>query len=224
VNIRTPSVIESIGSGALVVSCQPVIGGPLDTDDIVVAMARAAEIGGAKAVRIEGVARVHKVKQAAKIPVIGIVKRSDQPLVYITPLLEDMRALANAGADIVAFDATHRPRSVSVADLVTFGKSLGLTLMADCSSMKEAEAAFKLGCEIIGSTLSGYVGGPVPEYPDFELIAQMAQRGMRVMAEGRIHTPELARQALECGAWAVTVGTALTRLEVTTSWFSKAMS
>jgi N-acylglucosamine-6-phosphate 2-epimerase len=191
---------------------------------MVVAMAKAAEIGGARALRIEGVARVHKVKGAVNIPVIGIVKRLDQPLVYITPFLEDMRALANAGADIVAFDATHRPRNVSVADLVTFGKYLGLTLMADCSSIKEAEAAFSLGCEIIGSTLSGYVGGPIPEYPDFEFIKQMAQGGMRVMAEGRIHTPELARQALECGAWAVTVGTSLTRLEVMTSWFSKAMS
>jgi putative N-acetylmannosamine-6-phosphate epimerase len=190
---------------------------------MVVAMAKAAEIGGAKALRIEGVTRVSKVKQAVKIPVIGIVKRSDQPLVYITPFLEDMQVLADAGADIVAFDATDRPRVVSVDELITFGKSLGLTLMADCSSIEEAEAAAQLGCDIMGSTLSGYVGGPIPEHPDFEFIKQMAQRNMRVMAEGRIHTPQQAKQALECGAWAVTVGTALTRLEVTTSWFSKVM-
>jgi N-acylglucosamine-6-phosphate 2-epimerase len=215
-------VIEQIGDRALVVSCQPVVGGPLDRDDIVVAMAKAAEIGGAKALRIEGVQRIEKVKQAVKIPVIGIVKRADQPLVYITPFLEDMQALAKAGADIVAFDATCRPRPVSVADLIAYGKSLGLTLMSDCSNLREAETAASLGCDIMGSTLSGYVGGPIPEEPDFELIKQMAKSGMRVMAEGRINRPEQARQALECGAWAVTVGTALTRLEVMTSWFNQA--
>ncbi len=217
------NVIEQIGDRALVVSCQPVTGGPLDHDDMVVAMARAAEIGGARALRIEGVQRVAKVKQAVKIPVIGIVKRSEQPLVYITPFLEDMQALAKAGADIVAFDATHRSRLVSVSELISYGKSLGLTLMSDCSNLKEAEMAASLGCDIMGSTLSGYVGGPIPEEPDFELIKQMAKSGMRVMAEGRIYRPEQARRALDIGAWAVTVGTALTRLEVTTTWFSQAV-
>jgi N-acylglucosamine-6-phosphate 2-epimerase len=216
-------VIEQIGDRALVVSCQPVVGGPLDHDDIVVAMAKAAEIGGAKALRIEGIERVRKVKKAVKIPVIGIVKRAEQPLVYITPFLEDMQVLAKAGADIVAFDATDRPRQVSVAELIAYGKSLGLTLMSDCSNLKEAEVAAGLGCDIMGSTLSGYVGGPIPEEPDFKLIKQMAKSGMRVMAEGRIYHPEQAKQVLDMGAWAVTVGTALTRLEITTSWFSQAI-
>jgi N-acylglucosamine-6-phosphate 2-epimerase len=216
-------VIEQIGDRALVVSCQPIVGGPLDHDDIVVAMAKAAEIGGAKALRIEGVERVARVKGAVNIPVIGIVKRADQPLIYITPFLEDIQALAKAGADIVAFDATDRPRPVSIADLMAYGKSLGLTLMSDCSNLKEAETAASLGCDIMGSTLSGYVGGLIPEEPDFEFIKQMAKSGMRVMAEGRINRPEQARQALECGAWAVTVGTALTRLEVMTGWFNQIM-
>ncbi len=216
------TIIEQIGDRALVVSCQPVTGGPLDHDDMVVAMARAAEVGGARALRIEGVRRVAKVKGAVKIPVIGIVKRADQPLVYITPFLEDIQALAKAGADIVAFDATDRPRLVSVSELIRYGKSLGLTLMSDCSNLKEAEMAANLDCDIMGSTLSGYVGGPIPQEPDFELIMQMAKSGMRVMAEGRIYRPEQVKQALDMGAWAVTVGTALTRLEVMTAWFSRA--
>jgi putative N-acetylmannosamine-6-phosphate epimerase len=216
------NVLEQIGDRALVVSCQPVVGGPLDHDDMVVAMARAAEIGGARALRIEGIRRVAKVRQAVKIPVIGIVKRADQPRVYITPFPEDMQALAEAGADIVAFDATDRVRQVSVAELIAYGKSIGLTLMSDCSNLKEAQTAARLGCDIMGSTLSGYVGGPIPEEPDFEFIKQMAKAGMRVMAEGRINRPEQAKQALDLGAWAVTVGTALTRLEVMTTWFSQA--
>ncbi|CSI68052.1 Putative N-acetylmannosamine-6-phosphate 2-epimerase [Vibrio mimicus VM603] len=42
------------------------------------------------------------------------------------------------------------------------------------------------------------------------------------MAEGRYNTPELAAKAIESGAVAVTVGSALTRLEVVTQWFNNA--
>ena len=42
------------------------------------------------------------------------------------------------------------------------------------------------------------------------------------MAEGRYNTPELAAKAIEHGAVAVTVGSALTRLEVVTGWFNSA--
>lgn len=44
------------------------------------------------------------------------------------------------------------------------------------------------------------------------------------MAEGRIYTPDQARRALDEGAWAVTVGTALTRLGVNTGWFKQALA
>ena len=43
------------------------------------------------------------------------------------------------------------------------------------------------------------------------------------MAEGRYNTPELAQKAIEIGADAVTVGSALTRLEHIVSWFAKAI-
>ncbi len=218
------TVINKIGERALIVSCQPVIGGPLDKDEFVVAMAKAAEIGGASALRIEGVSRVKAVKNEVEIPVIGIVKH-DQGSIYISPFPEDFKALTKAGADIVAFDATLRERPVPVAELIRYGKTLDLCLMADCASLEDANHAWDCGCEIVGSTLSGYLDGPlaIPEEPDFNLIREMANRNMRVMAEGRIHTPSQARRALDEGAWAVTVGTALTRLELTTGWFYQAL-
>ncbi len=220
---QTASVIDKIGSGALVVSCQPVVDGPLDDDDIVVALARAAEAGGAAALRIEGVSRVRAVKAKVGIPVIGIVKNPDEPEVYITPFTDDIDALADAGADIVAFDATQRSRKISVSELVSHGKANGLTLMADCATLEDGEAAHTLGCDIIGTTLSGYTGGPIPKEPDLALVRAFAERSFQVMAEGRYNRPDQARQALEAGAWAVTVGTALTRLEVMTSWFCDAL-
>jgi N-acylglucosamine-6-phosphate 2-epimerase len=75
----------------------------------------------------------------------------------------------------------------------------------------------------VGTTLSGYTGGPVPGSPDLDLVGRLAAAGCRVMAEGRYDTPALAAQALSRGAWAVTVGSALTRLEVATGWFVQAL-
>ena len=43
------------------------------------------------------------------------------------------------------------------------------------------------------------------------------------MAEGRVNTPELAALAMAAGADAVTVGSALTRLEHVTGWFAEAI-
>lgn len=221
--------LAAIGQRALIVSCQPVVGGALDRDDIVVALAQAAVSGGANAVRIEGITRVHAVKAAVNVPVIGIVKRPKEPRVYITPYLEDVDALAEAGADIIAFDATQRPRPVSISALIERGHNHKRVMMADCATAADAANAASLGCEIVGTTLSGYVtpaGDPNPEppcEPDLDLVRALASRGLRVIAEGRINTPAQAKQALDAGAWAVTVGTALTRLELTTRWFTDAM-
>ena len=41
------------------------------------------------------------------------------------------------------------------------------------------------------------------------------------MAEGRYNTPQLARKAILAGANAVTVGSAITRIENITNWFVK---
>lgn len=77
--------------------------------------------------------------------------------------------------------------------------------------------------DLIGSTMSGYTGGDVPDEPDLKLVRDLVASGCRVMAEGRYNTPELAAVAIENGAYAVTVGSALTRLEHIVSWFVTAI-
>lgn len=214
--------------GGLVVSVQPVDGGPLDDDTVVARMAQAALAGGAAALRIEGARRLAVVRSA--LPgalLIGIVKRdlADSP-VRITPFVEDVRALAEAGADIVAVDVTARPRPAPVAALLAAIRAAGCHAMADASDEADALAAADAGFAIVGSTLAGYTGPPdrpVPEDPDLELVRRLASRGLRVMAEGRYDTPLRAAQAMAAGAWAVTVGSALTRLEVATGWFAAAV-
>ena len=95
--------------GGLIVSCQPVPGGPFDTVDAVAAYARVAEAGGAVGLRVEGVRNVEGAVGASRLPVVGLIKRDlDDSAVRITPYDEDVEALVRAGATVVAVDATDR--------------------------------------------------------------------------------------------------------------------
>jgi N-acylglucosamine-6-phosphate 2-epimerase len=212
-------------NGGLIVSCQPVPDSPLDKPEIVAAMALAAEQAGAVALRIEGVENLTATFAQVTIPIIGIIKRDlpDSP-VRITPFLDDVDALAAAGASIIAFDGTDRTRPASVKALLARIHSHRLLAMADCSSVEDGLYCHRAGADIIGSTLSGYLGGPVPATPDFALVSALSEAGCRVIAEGRYNSPELAAQAMQHGAWAVTVGSAITRLEHICQWYRDALT
>ncbi|GLR09602.1 N-acetylmannosamine-6-phosphate 2-epimerase [Mixta theicola] len=209
----------------LIVSCQPVPGSPLDKPDIVAAMALAAVQAGAVAVRIEGINNLKATRPLLSVPIIGIVKRDlvDSP-VRITPFLEDIDALAQAGADIIAFDGTARPRPVGIEAIIARIHHHHVVAMADCSSLEDGIHCHRLGADIIGTTLSGYTTEIVPEAPDLPLIQALSAQGYRVIAEGRFNTPALAVQAMQHGAWAVTVGSAITRLEHVCQWYRDALT
>ena len=216
-------MIDALRHG-LIVSCQPVPGSPFDTPDGVVAFARAAAAAGAAGLRIEGQANVAAVTAALNLPVIGLIKRdlADSD-VRITPWLEDVAALARAGAAIIAVDATARPRPVPVADLLAAIRATGRLAMADCATLADARDAVSAGADIAGSTLSGYTGGPVPAEPDLALVRALSGLGVPVFAEGRYNTPPLAAAAIRAGADAVVVGSAITRPEYITGWFAQAV-
>jgi N-acetylmannosamine-6-phosphate 2-epimerase / N-acetylmannosamine kinase len=80
------------------------------------------------------------------------------------------------------------------------------------------------GADIVGSTLSGYTGGPIPDGPDYALLTAMRQLTPYVVAEGRVHTPAQAAEALRRGAFCIVVGSALTRTEHATGWFRSAIT
>ena len=210
--------------GGLIVSCQPVPGSPLDKPDIVAAMALAAVQAGAVAVRIEGIENLKATRPLISVPIIGIVKRdlSDSP-VRITPYLDDVDALAQAGADIIAFDGTDRVRPTAVAEIIARIHHHQRLAMADCSSQQDAADCHRLGADIIGTTLSGYTTDVVPQEPDLALVAALSAKGYRVIAEGRYNSPALAAQAMRHGAWSVTVGSAITRLEHICQWYRDAI-
>lgn len=84
------------------------------------------------------------------MPIIGILKRDlDDSPVRITAYLEDVDALAQAGADIIAIDGTDRVRPVPVETLLARIHHHQRLAMADCSSMADGMACQKLGAEII---------------------------------------------------------------------------
>lgn len=212
-------ILTQIQQG-LIASCQPVDGGAMDSPEIVAAMAAACVAGGAVGLRIEGIENLKAVRKVVNVPIVGIVKRdlADSP-VRITPFLQDIDDLYHAGADIIAFDGTDRIRPTTIEACVERIHALGAMSMADCSTLAEGLYCHSLGVHLIGSTMSGYTGGDVPAEPDLQLVRDLTAHGCRVMAEGRYNTPELAGVAIENGAYAVTVGSALTRLEHIVGWF-----
>lgn len=211
--------------GGLIVSCQPVPGGPLDRPDITAAFALAVLDGGARGLRIEGVANLRAVRAVTSAPIIGLIKAdlTSSP-VRITPTAEYVHTLVAAGADIVAFDATDRLRPEPLDHIIAAIRQSGRLAMADCAGVADGHRARDLGVEILGTTMSGYVGVEVPEGPDLELVAVLAGLGGFVVAEGRYHSPALARQAMAAGADAVVAGSAITRPEHVTRWFVDAIT
>lgn len=214
-------------SGGLIVSCQAYPGEPLDRPGIMPLMARAVVRGGARAVRLQG---LENIREAAElpVPVIGLVKEGDSD-VYITPTLELALAVAAAGAQVVALDGTARPRPDGLSLRQTIDglrERHDVVVMADCDCLESALGAVAAGADIVGTTLAGYTGmRPRTDGPDLALIEELALRlpGTPLLAEGRIHTVGEARAALEAGAMAVVVGTAITHPTSLTETFARAL-
>ncbi len=165
------------------------------------------------------------MRRLTDVPIIGIVKRElENTNVCITPSIGDVRELADAGADIIAFDATNRGRPTRREHIVEAILERDCHAMADCASMSDVHFALSLDVGFIGTTLAGYLGGHTPEEPDYEFLRSAVEVAPRVIAEGRYNTPERAREARRLGAWGVVVGTALTRLEIMTGWFVESMA
>lgn len=221
------ALIDSL-AGRLVVSCQAYPGEPMRHPETMAQLAEAAVRGGAAAIRAQGLDDLRLIRSRVDVPLIGLWKDGDQP-VFITPTLRHARAVREAGAHVVALDATRRPRPDGLTLAETIRALEGeaeVLVMGDCGSLADATAAIEAGVDLVGTTLSGYTGErPAGPGPDLDLVAQIVARhpGVPVIAEGRYHTPDQARAALDAGAHAVVVGTAITHPTTITGWFDQAM-
>ncbi|HEY0188318.1 MAG TPA: N-acetylmannosamine-6-phosphate 2-epimerase [Cellulomonas sp.] len=200
--------------GRLVVSCQAYPGEPLREAPTMARTAAAVVAAGAAAVRLQGLPDVLTGRSAVQVPIVGLWKHGHDGVV-ITPTLRHAVAVAEAGADVVAIDGTRRPRpdGLTLAETVRRLKErTGVLVMADCGSLEDALRAEDAGADLLGSTLAGYTGErPATDGPDLELVAAIVARCERpLVAEGRVDTPEQAGAAIEAGAHAVCVGSAIT--------------
>ena len=214
--------------GRLIVSVQAYPGEPMHDPRTMAQIAEACVQGGAAAIRAQGLADLGLIRERVRSPLIGLWKDGEQG-VYITPTVRHAQAVADTGCDVVAMDATRRPRpdGRSFAQTVAaLRESHPQTLvMADCGSLDDALAAQDAGADLIGSTLAGYTGErPKTDGPDFDLIEQMVARlTAPVVVEGRVHTLAQAQQAMSLGVHAVCVGTAITHPSSLTRWFCEAV-
>lgn len=208
-------------AGNLIVSVQPdaynPVLDPMNDARIIAAMAESVVLGGAAAVRINSPWHITAVKRAVQVPVIGLYKFDiDGYDVRITPTLDHAKQIAEAGADVIALDATLRPRpeGLDAQEFIRKVKEVtGKFVMADISTIEEAVKASIAGADFIATTLSGYTDySPQTEGPDFKLVKALKKRiDTPIVAEGRISVPKEARKMIEAGAFAVTVGSAITR-------------
>ncbi|HBF82337.1 MAG TPA: N-acetylmannosamine-6-phosphate 2-epimerase [Streptomyces sp.] len=208
--------------GRLIVSCQAPPGDPMRETATLVRLALSAVAGGGSAIRANEPEVVAAITEAVDLPVIGLWKDGDTG-VYITPSVRHALAIVEAGAAVVAADATDRPRpdGSTFAELVTAVHAAGALVMADVSTLAEGVAAAAQGADFVSTTLSGYVPGTLEQTgPDLDLVTSLsAALSVPVVAEGRINTPEEAAEALARGAHSVVVGTAITAPTALTSRF-----
>ena len=214
--------------GGLIVSCQARPDSPFYGPSFMAAFARAAEMAGAVGLRVNGERDTRAVRAASSLPIIGINKqRTVEWPVYITPSLEAAREVIGAGAEIVAIDATHRPRegNQSPEDLIAQIKNqLGVPVMADIDSLEEGVAAAEAGADLVATTMAGYTEArAATQGPDLTLVRDLAGRiSVPVICEGRVRAPKDVRAALGAGAYAVVVGTAITNPVAITLAFVRA--
>ncbi|AFZ25597.1 putative N-acetylmannosamine-6-phosphate epimerase [Cylindrospermum stagnale PCC 7417] len=213
------NLIQNLNQG-LIVSCQAPVDSPMYESIVIAAMAKASVNNGAVGVRIDTPNHIKAVREKVQVPIIGLWKQviagSD---VYITPQFHHAVAVSVAGADIIAIDATtrNRPGDEKLADIIArIHQELGKPVMADVDTMESAKAAVDAGADIVGTTLFGYTSATkhlTP--PGWELLTQIVENlDVFVICEGGISSPQMARQALDLGANAVVVGTAITGIDL----------
>ncbi|MCA1318463.1 N-acetylmannosamine-6-phosphate 2-epimerase [Bacillus tianshenii] len=216
--------------GGLIVSCQALENEPLFGSETMKKMAKAAMMGGAVGIRANTGADINEMKKAGISPVIGLVKRDYKDSeIYITPTLREVDEVVEAGADVIAFDATGRvrPDGQSLSQFVEQIKRNypGHLLMGDISTLEEGIFAAHLGIDMISTTLCGYTP-QTSHYESFNkelLVGLIHKTDVPVIAEGRVDTPELCAECIRLGALAVVVGSAITRPQLITKRFVNEM-
>jgi N-acylglucosamine-6-phosphate 2-epimerase len=203
-----------------------------NNSEAMASLARSVEAGGASAIRVN-VKWIPLFKSLVKLPIMGIKKVFQGSEMRITPTMKEVEEIAKAGADAVAIDATRRARFDDLnleLYIKTIRKNFPITILGDISVVEEGEQAAQWGIDGVSTTISGYtpyspnygrLGDIPPKDPDYQLIDDLKKViNIPIICEGRVNTPEKALLALEHGAHAVVVGTAITNPQKITELFN----
>ena len=215
----------------LIVSCQALENEPLHSSFIMSKMALAAYEGGAVGIRANSKEDIIAIKQEVNLPVIGIVKRdyanSD---VFITATRKEVDELLESKCEVIALDATKQARpKESLKELVSYIRqhAPNIEIMADISTLEEAQYADKLGFDYIGTTLRGYTTytkGHILYEDNFQFLKDVLSHvHAKVIAEGNVITPEMFKQVTELNVHCTVVGGAITRPKEITKRFIQAI-
>ncbi len=212
----------------IIVSCQAFEGEPLYADYSMARMALSALEGGAKGIRANGIRDIKQIREVTDVPIIGLYKDHLKGYdVFITPTSTHALEVLEAGADIVALDCTDRKRPESLENIFIKirEKYPEKLIMADIATFHDAENILKLKPDIFATTLSSYTEETVSRpKPDLELLKNLVDElDIPVVAEGNYWEPEEVVNALNLGACAVTVGSAITRPQLITKRFNLAV-
>ena len=213
-------VLEQI-KGKLLVSSQAMDQrSPLRRPDILAMMAQAAELGGAGGFRVDGAEVLQFLRPVTRLPIIGIRKDSRGGYdTYITTSSADAEELIAAGADIVAIQATEGTRpGESFAQIAEAVHRLDALVMADISTLEEAQRAIDAGADLVATTMVGYTGPTTgAARPPLDLVAALVEHvAVPVVVEGGIWTPEHVALSFRRGAFAVVCGSAITAPDIIT--------
>lgn len=213
----------------LVVSCQVPDGTPIDTPEFIAAQAGTVLQAGAVGIRAQGISNVRAIAASVNVPIIGLVKkfRNESPI-YITPDVDDILELEQAGATIVALDATERMRPGNVSFTSFFAQLRNqsqIAILADVDTVEAALIAQSIGCDAVATTLSGYTDVPTSKLPNIQLIDDLSKKlQIPIIAEGGFSSPADVIQAFNAGAWSVCIGTAITNPYLLTKGFVQAIN
>ena len=217
--------MKTLKKNAFIVSCQAEEGEPLFGKETMVKMSIAAQMGGADAIRSLYPDVVKEVKNVVSIPIIGITKNRNLKGAFITTTKKDIDELVQAKADFIALDCTRRERPEPLPELFNYLKSKypNIGIIADIADIDDVKNIIPLKPDYIATTLSGYTDYSINRpCPDYELIREIIKiTDIPVIAEGNLSTPLEARKAILNGAYAVTVGTAITRPQIITQRFKE---